>query len=216
LASGVAHEINNPLGGLFNCVKMLGQNIDNGPLREKYLGLMHEGLDRIENTVNRLLWMSRRREGTPVDVNVRNAIESIGSFLDYKMRHAAVSFSNEAGKDLVIPFDLHDFQQLLLNLFINAIQAMKDGGTLTVRGYRKDSQVVIEVADTGIGMARETVGRIFDPFFTTKPPGEGTGLGLWLTYEIVQNYGGEISVESEEWKGSTFRLSFPADGGGMS
>ncbi len=86
---------------------------------------------------------------------------------------------------------------------------MRDGGLLAVRGYREDSSVKIEVKDNGCGIAQEDIGRIFDPFFTTKPTGEGTGLGLWLTYEIVRNYGGEILVESAVGKGSRFILSLP-------
>ena len=88
---------------------------------------------------------------------------------------------------------------------------MEDGGSLKVRGYREDSRIKVEVSDTGSGIAHENLGRIFDPFFTTKPPGEGTGLGLWLTYEIIRNYNGEISVESEAGKGSTFVMSFPLE-----
>lgn len=210
LASGVAHEINNPLGGLFNCVKMLQQHDDRPDLREKYLNLAKEGLERIENTVNKLLWMSRKAEHNPVDVNVRNAVDSVYSFLEYKIRKGRVEFRNEVPDDLQIVTDVHDFQQMLLNLFINAVHAMERGGMLSVRGAREDSAVTIEVADTGVGIARENINRIFDPFFTTKPTGEGTGLGLWLTYEIIRNYNGEISVESEVGKGSRFILRFPA------
>ncbi|MBI3755491.1 MAG: hypothetical protein HY265_04960, partial [Deltaproteobacteria bacterium] len=106
--------------------------------------------------------------------------------------------------------DPHDFQQVTLNLFINAIHAMTDGGYLKVRDYRDASKIKIEIMDTGNGIAQENIGKIFDPFFTTKPPGEGTGLGLWLSYEIVKNYNGEISVESGKGKGSKFTLTFPA------
>ncbi len=111
--------------------------------------------------------------------------------------------------DLRITFDVHDFQQLLLNLFINAIHAMKNGGTLEVKGCRNDSAVSLEVIDNGCGIEQENIGRIFDPFFTTKPTGEGTGLGLWLTYEIIRNYSGEIAVESVPGKGSRFIMRFP-------
>ncbi|MEW5746861.1 MAG: ATP-binding protein [Nitrospirota bacterium] len=208
LASGVAHEINNPLGGLFNCLGILKQN-DNPAFREKYLGLINEGLGRIESTVNKLLWMSRKAEHAPVAVAMRNAVESVYSFIEYKLIKGRVVFVNEVPADLHFLFDMHDLQQLLLNLFINAVHAMEQGGTLTVRGRRDSGAVTIEVIDTGCGIAREHLGRIFDPFFTTKPPGEGTGLGLWLTYEIVRNYKGDISVESEVGKGSTFTVRIP-------
>ena len=211
LAAGVAHEINNPLGGTFNCLQMLKQNGGNPELREKYLDLVREGLDRIENTVSKLLWMSRKSEHLPVDVNIKNTVNSIYSFLEYKIKKGKIAFNNEVPDDLRLIFDVHDFQQLLLNLFINAIHAMKNGGTLKVRGYHENTSIKIEVADTGCGIEPENISKIFDPFFTTKQTGEGTGLGLWLTYEIVRNYNGEISVESEMGKGSRFIVRFPVN-----
>ena len=210
LAAGVAHEINNPLGGIFNCLQMLRQNSDNPALREKYLDLVNEGLDKIENTVSKLLWMSRKAEHAPVDMNIKNSVDSVYSFLEYKMKKGKVTFKNSVPDGLRFMFDVHDFQQLLLNLFINAIHAMKEGGLLEVRGYREVSNVTIEVADSGSGIGSEDITKIFDPFFTTKPVGEGTGLGLWLTYEIIKNYNGEIAVASELGKGSRFIMRFPA------
>jgi len=210
LAAGVAHEINNPLGGIFNCIQMLRQNGGNPELREKYLDLVNEGLDKIENTVSRLLWMSRKAEHAPVDINIRNSVDSVYSFLEYKMKKGKIAFRNEVPDDLRFVFDVQDFQQLLLNLFINATHAMKDGGSLEVKGYKEDSRVTIEVVDSGCGIEAENISKIFDPFFTTKPTGEGTGLGLWLTYEIIRNYNGEISVESDIGKGSRFIMHFPA------
>lgn len=212
LAAGVAHEINNPLAGIFNCLAMLKRNDDNPELRAKHLELVREGLDRIEATVSKLLWMARKGEHAPVEINVRNSVDSVYSFLGYKMKKVNIAFENEVDADLRLNFDVHDFQQLLLNLFINAIHAMEKGGTLAVRGGRKDSLVFLEVSDNGCGIARENIGKVFDPFFTTKPTGEGTGLGLWLTYEIIRNYGGEISVDSDVEKGSRFIMSFPVQG----
>jgi len=209
LASGVAHEINNPLGGVFNCIQMLKQKGDDPEFREKYLGLINEGLERIENTVNKLLWMARKNEHRPVAINIKDAVASVYSFVEYKARKGSIQFINETGEDLNIFIDPHDFQQVMLNLFINAIHAMENGGLLKVAGYREDSRVQIRVKDTGTGIVQENLNKIFDPFFTTKPQGQGTGLGLWLTYEIIRNYNGEISVESEAGRGSTFTLSFP-------
>jgi signal transduction histidine kinase len=214
LASGVAHEINNPLGGLFNCVRMLQQSGGDPAFRERYLGLIREGLDRIENTVGKLLWMSRKAEHAPADANIRNTMDGVYHFLEYKLRGGNIRFVNEVPGDLHVVVDLHDFQQMLLNLFINAVHAMRNGGTLTVAGRREDAAVLVEVKDDGSGIAQEHLGRIFDPFFSTKPTGEGTGLGLWLTYEIIRNYGGEIHVESELGKGAKFTLRFPAPANG--
>ncbi len=210
LASGVAHEINNPLGGLFNCVQMLQQNGDNPEFRERYLALVKEGLDKIETTVSKLLWMSRKSEHAPVEVNVRNAVDGVYAFLEYRFSKSGIVFVNAVPDDLQVLVDLHDFQQVLLNLMINAVHAMHDGGHLSIRGHQDNGTQKIDIIDTGVGIAPENIGKIFDPFFTTKPTGEGTGLGLWLTYGIMNNYNGEITVESEEGKGSRFTMIFPA------
>jgi len=212
LAAGVAHQINNPLGGIFNCIEILKQDGGDPEMRAKYLDLVNEGLDRIETTVSKLLWMSRKDERVPVDMDIKSVVESVYSFLEYKIKKAKIAFRNEVAADLRITFDVHDFQQLLLNLFINAIHAMSNGGTLEVKGRRSDSAVSLEVIDNGCGIEQENIGRIFDPFFTTKPTGEGTGLGLWLTYEIIRNYSGEIAVESVAGKGSRFIIRFPVQG----
>jgi signal transduction histidine kinase len=209
LAAGVAHEINNPLGGLFNCLQMLKQNGDSPAFREKYLGLIGEGLERIEGTVSKLLWMARKGEHNPVGINIKSAVDNTYSLIEYKSKRAGISFLNHVDEDAVVVMDLHDFQQAMLNLFINAVHAMPEGGTLSVDAHKNDSKIIIEVADTGLGICKEHIGKIFDPFFTTKPVGEGTGLGLWLTYEIVRSYNGEIAVQSRTGSGSVFALTFP-------
>ncbi len=208
LAAGVAHEINNPLGGLFNCVQMLKQSGDNPEFRERYLALVKEGLDKIETTVSKLLWMSRKSEHAPVDVNVRNAVDGVYHFVEYRIQKDNIKFTNEVPEDLRVIVDLHDIQQMLLNLLINAVHAMRNGGQLSIGGRQENGTIKIDIADTGVGIAPENVSKIFDPFFTTKPTGEGTGLGLWLSYGIMKNYNGEITVESELGKGSRFTLTF--------
>ncbi|GAB4362061.1 MAG: ATP-binding protein [Deltaproteobacteria bacterium] len=212
LAAGVAHEINNPLGGIFNCLRMLERGGEDPAQREKYLGLAKEGMERIEATVSKLLWMARKPEHRPVEFGIREEVEKTRSLLDYRFGKRGISFVNGVDGDLRLTMDPHDFQQVLLNLCINAVDAMSPDGVLTVAGARADGSVVVEVADTGGGIAPENLGKIFDPFFSTKPPGEGTGLGLWLTYEIVRNYDGEIRVDSRPGEGTRFFLRFPAKG----
>lgn len=209
LASGVAHEINNPLGGLFNCVQMLTKSGDDPAFRERYLGLVKEGLDKIETTVSRLLWMSRKSEHAPMEVDVRNAVDGVYHFVEYRFQKNRITFANEVPAELRVTVDLHDFQQMLMNLMINAVHATRTGGKVSVRGRRDENSVKIDVMDTGVGIAPENVGRIFDPFFTTKLTGEGTGLGLWLTYGIMKNYNGDLTVDSEVGKGSRFTMTFP-------
>jgi signal transduction histidine kinase len=111
-------------------------------------------------------------------------------------------------EDLSVLIDPIDLQQIIINLMINAIQSMTNGGVLKINAHRNASKILIEVSDSGEGISQAKMSHIFDPFYTTKKPGEGTGLGLWLTYEIITNYDGEISVESEEGRGTSFTVSF--------
>ncbi len=206
LASGVAHEINNPLGGLFNCVDMLEERGADDDFRQRYLELLKDGLSSIENTVGKLLWMSSKGEKIPQDIEVKQALSDALGLVEYKLRKSSISYNKNIEAGLVVRFDPNDLQQVLINLMINAVQSMAEGGILTINAFCKRSKVILEVSDTGQGIEKENISKIFDPFYTTKPPGEGTGLGLWLTYEIVHSYGGDISVASRKNKGTTFSV----------
>lgn len=206
LASGVAHEVNNPLGGIFNCVQMLEENGEDSEFRKKYLALLKSGLDKIEITVGKLLWMAREEEREPDYVRLKQILHDIHSLIEYRLNESMITYKEEVNDSLIVFMDPHDLQQILLNLMINAIHSMKGGGKLYLRAYGSNSDTVIEVSDTGSGIEGADRKRLFDPFYTTKAPGEGTGLGLWLTYELIKAYNGEINVTSEPGKGSTFRI----------
>ena len=130
------------------------------------------------------------------------------------VRHAAPLTSIEVvhnlEKDSLIFANASELQQVFVNLIINAIHAMNDGGRLIINCFREGKFVKATVSDTGHGIPREHISRIYDPFFTTKPPGKGTGLGLYIVYRIVTKYGGSIDAESAEGNGTTFTLKFPA------
>jgi signal transduction histidine kinase len=206
LAAGVAHEINNPLGGLFNCVDMLDKRGEDKDFRQRYLDLLKDGLSSIENTVGKLLWMSSTGEKIPQDIEFKQALFDAFGLVEYKLRKNNISYNENIEAGLAVRFDPNDLQQVLINLMINAVQSMPEGGMLTINAFCKRSNVILEVSDTGEGIDKEDISKIFDPFFTTKPPGEGTGLGLWLTYEIVHSYGGDISVASRKNEGTTFSV----------
>jgi signal transduction histidine kinase len=198
LASGVAHEINNPLGGLFNCVDMLEERGEDKNFRQRYLS--------IENTVGKLLWMSSTGEKIPQDIEFKQALSDAFGLVEYKLKKSSISYKENIEAELAVWFDPYDLQQVLINLMINAVQSMPEGGILTINAFCKRSKVILEVSDTGEGIDKEDISKIFDPFYTTKQPGEGTGLGLWLTYEIVHSYGGVISVTSRKNEGTTFSI----------
>ncbi|RJQ48140.1 MAG: HAMP domain-containing protein [Nitrospiraceae bacterium] len=208
LASGVAHEINNPLGGMFNCVEMIEQNSNNEELRRRYLGLLNDGLKRIEAIVGKLLWMARREERMPQKIDIKSTLRDVYRFAEYRIKSKNILYREQVAEDTSLNMDPHDFHQVMMNLMINALQSMNDGGVLEVSAYLDDTGTILQVSDTGMGIDENDLHKIFDPFYTSKMPGEGTGLGLWVTYEIVNNYAGEITVESEKGKGSTFTLKF--------
>ncbi len=208
LASGIAHEINNPLGGMFNCVQMLKQNGKDQETQERYMKLLNDGLNKIENTVGKLLWLSRKDEKNTQPVEIKSALENIYTFIEYQIKMNNIIYSEDVKSGTSILIDPHDLHHVLMNLMINAVQSMKNGGSLSINAHNDNSEVALEMSDSGEGINKEDIHKIFDPFYTTKMPGEGTGLGLWVTYEIVKSYGGEISIESEKGKGSTFTLKF--------
>ncbi len=212
LASGVAHEINSPLGGMFNCVQMLEQMGEDIEFRKKHLKLIKDGLGSIENTVGKLLWMSRKDKINPDFIKIKKLLQDVYGFIEYKMKNNNITYKENVDDDVFVYMDHYDLQQVLINLMNNAVQSMENGGSLGVRAYRKGSKVMIEVSDSGAGIEEESINKIFDPFYTTKKPGEGTGLGLWLTYDIVNNYNGEISVKSKKGEGSTFSIEFEGAG----
>jgi signal transduction histidine kinase len=208
LASGVAHEINNPLGGMFNCVELLEKKGEDEEFRKRYLELIKDGLSRIESTVGNLLWMSRKKESIPKSVEIKQLLKNAYVLTNYLVKKNNVVYRENIEDQLSVVIDPHDLQRVMMNLIINAVQSMKKGGMLSINAFRKNGKVILEVSDTGEGIGEESLDKIFTPFFTTKQPGEGTGLGLWLTHEIVENYNGEISVKSKKGEGSKFSIIF--------
>lgn len=211
LASGIAHEINNPLGGIFNCIRIIEEQKDFS--NKKYLELITDGLERIENTVKKLLWMSRKGEDIREPVKVDALVEHIIEFVKYNISKKSIHIEKDIEKELEILINRSDLEQILLNLLINAIHAIDKDGLIRITCKREKEKIQIIVEDNGTGISKENLSKIFDPFFTTKRQGEGTGLGLWITYEIVKIYGGEIKVESEEGKGSKFSIILGAGNG---
>jgi signal transduction histidine kinase len=211
LAAGVAHEVNNPLGGILTCIENLREHPDDDEMRERYLELIHDGLKRIEHIVANLLDFSRQRqmvlEPTSLNHNLRHVIDLV----KFQLRRddIRVEMDLDADEPLVMA-DHFQMEQLFLNLVLNALQSMPDGGTLFLRTRRRQESVVGEVRDTGTGIPEEIRDRIFDPFFTTREVGEGTGLGLAVSDSIVASHGGMIEVESSTGKGTLFRVAFPA------
>ena len=210
LAAGVAHEINNPLSGMTLCFKNLMEtNVDN-LTREKLVMAINDGLQKIKNIVGHLLDFSRMTvtEKTPVDLN--NLINRLLVLLNYPASKKNIEIINDLSDDISeILIDENKMSQVFMNIMINAVQAMDDGGRLTIRTKADDGFCVVSIEDTGGGIAPDIMSHIFDPFFTTKGIGEGTGLGLSVSKGIVEQHGGMIEVDSEVGAGTTFKIKLP-------
>jgi len=212
LAAGVAHEVNNPVAGVLACIENMRDDPDNDVMREQYLGLIHDGVKRIERTVANLLDFSRPRSMRLGPTSLNQSLTQVLDLVRFQLRKAGVEPRLELDpRNPWIAGDRFQIEQLFLNLVLNALQAMPDGGTLTLRTRRQGAWEIVEVGDTGTGIPEALRERIFDPFFTTRAVGQGTGLGLSVSYNIVAAHGGGIEVETVEGEGSTFRVLFPAD-----
>ena len=208
LTSGIAHEINNPLGGLLNCVKTMQEEPGNLELHNRYIPLLDKGLKRIEHIMRQLLNFGRKAPLTFSKVNVDDIIRECFELLEYRLKDITLTLDLDLKENICI--DVEALRQIIVNTALNAIQAMPGGGSLTISTKRTYTRLVIVVQDTGTGIDPAIITKIFDPFFTTKEVGEGTGLGLAVTYALVQQMGGTIEVESEPGKGAVFTISLPA------
>lgn len=218
LAAGVVHEINNPLATIAACSEALEQRIDEGAFRSsdaesdlsEYLGLIKSEAFRCKTITTDLLDFSRMRVGERQAVDVGEIVRSAANLITHQKRRSGISQEIEVDDNLPrVSADGSQIQQAVIALATNAIDAMPEGGQLTLRAFTKGTRIVIEIADTGMGIPPENMSKIFEPFFTTKEVGKGTGLGLAVCYGIISEHGGRISVRSNLGKGSTFSIFLP-------
>ena len=206
ISAGVAHEVNNPLAGLMNCIDTLKKHPEDPELVERYLPLLDKGLNRIKNIVESLLIELRIEDAQDTDRST--TLEDLRDIVESEINGRDIDFvwHNHLGEDVMI--NRRRVQQIALNLLKNSIQAVDESGVVTFRTFRDGDCVVLEVSDNGPGIPAENRTQLFDPFFTTKP--NGTGLGLWIVYRLVESMRGVIEVESEEGGGTQFHVSLPA------
>jgi signal transduction histidine kinase len=210
LAAGVAHEVNNPLAGILACSENLEAVLDEPEAVREYLGLIRDGLHRIERTIQNLLDFSRSHEMTLEPTSINHNLRHVVELADYQLRQRGIEVRMDLAPDEpVVLADHLQMEQLFLNLVLNAVQAMPEGGRLTLRTRIEEGTVIAEVEDSGTGIDPSIRDRIFDPFFTTREVGEGTGLGLAVSDTIVRAHGGSIEVESVVGQGSVFRIRLP-------
>jgi two-component system NtrC family sensor kinase len=212
LAAGVAHEINTPLTGVSSYTQMLlGMLADSDP-KHKLLEKIHRQTERATGIVNNLLNFSRTGSATEFDeVDVNRVLDDTLQLLEPQLRQSQIEIMRDYDAHLPPAYgNGGKLQQVFTNLILNARDAIPDGGRITLSTTTEDGESIsVLVADTGIGIAPENVARIYDPFFTTKGIGRGTGLGLAVSYGIVQEHSGHINVQSAPGRGTTFRITLP-------
>lgn len=207
LVSGLAHEINNPLDGVINSVRLIKSGKLSPERVQEYLVMIESELFRIASLSKRLLGLSREQPLQRVPTDPNELVTKALFFVDYRMSMNGVTLERQLARRLPrLSLDQTMILQVLVNLLVNAIESMPKGGQLSVKTAAEGDWVLISVADTGTGIAEEDIGRLFFPFFSTK---KSTGLGLSVSMNIAEQHGGTIEVESAVGKGSIFTLRLP-------
>ncbi|MFW2367493.1 MAG: ATP-binding protein [Desulforhopalus sp.] len=213
LTAGIAHEVNNPLGGMLNCVKSMRENPDDREQVERYLPLLDKGLRQIEMTMRQLLNFGRTEPLKTRQADLQKLFDECILLLSYKLKNINLDARVTVASDHKI--DAEALKQIFINVGLNAIQAMPEGGDLEICCHDIGDELQLTFQDTGAGIPEEILPHIFDPFFTTKDVGEGTGLGLAVTYSLVQRMNGKITVDSSSGTGTLFTITLPVTRDGV-
>jgi two-component system NtrC family sensor kinase len=214
LAAGVAHEINNPLTGVLTFSHMLLRDAPAGSQQHEDIEAIIEATTRCRDIIRGLLNFSRQNEPQKRLSNLSDVLHDALNLTRNQALLHRVTLLEQLDPHLpALVIDPHQVQEVAVNIILNAIDAMPDGGALNIRSHAVEGGrwVEFEMADTGHGIPAEILDRIFDPFFTTKPPGKGTGLGLAISYGIITEHGGDISVSSEVGRGTTVTVRLPVE-----
>jgi PAS domain S-box-containing protein len=217
LSSGIAHEIRNPLAGIKTTAQALGEEMEHDDPKREYLNRITTEIDRLNGLLKTFFSFAKPQKLNPVVCNIRDIVNEIIPLLIKDIANRGINFTEEYARNLPkVKVDFNQMHQVFLNLFLNAIQAMPNGGELKIKAEPialaplvnpgKD-YVRIWISDTGKGIQTQRMNKIFDPFFTTRS--KGIGLGLSITYQIIKKHGGSIRVESKVDKGTTFILTLP-------
>jgi two-component system NtrC family sensor kinase len=210
LAAGVAHEVNTPLAVISTYAQMLAKQVAEDSQKSMILDKIAKQTFRASEIVNSLLNFSRTSTTSFGDVDLNRVIQETLTLLEHQLQKSGIQVTTQLDASMApVNGNSGKLQQVLLNLFLNARDAMANGGTLEVRTWSDESGARIEVADSGHGISPENLHRIYDPFFTTKAARKGTGLGLSVSYGIIQEHGGSIEVSNRRSGGARFRIDLP-------
>ncbi|MFH1922910.1 MAG: ATP-binding protein [Planctomycetota bacterium] len=228
LAAGVAHELNSPLTGILTFAHLLAKKIPDDSQEKEDLQVIVSQTERCARIIRQLLDFSRESSHEKKSQNVNAIIEQAIALVERQVLFHNIEIERDLAPDLPqVLADAGQMQQVFLNLLVNASEAMPDGGRLTIQtrapavldsesddGTAVCDQLQIVIRDTGVGIPPESIGKVFDPFFTSKDVGQGTGLGLAVSYGIIERHGGSIAVESTPGVGTTFTIRLPTRGSG--
>ncbi|NUQ00735.1 MAG: hypothetical protein HUU35_12865, partial [Armatimonadetes bacterium] len=213
LSAGVAHEIRNPLsaisGAAFYIGDVLTDDVPDLSDIEEYVRLIQRNVDRAQRIVTDILNFARPSDAEGGVCDLAELAEQTLAILDKAMVDQGIELQRDLQKGIMVRCRAETVKQALLNLIVNGMQAMPEGGVLHVETAYQESQPVLLVNDTGCGIPPENLNQIFNPFFTTKPAGQGTGLGLSIARQAIENDKGRLEVESQRGKGTTFRILLP-------
>jgi two-component system sensor histidine kinase HydH len=210
LAAGVAHEVRNPLSSIKGYATYFSSLFDAQPDNKKAANIMAEEVDRVNRVISELLEFARPIKLELKKIRIFELVDKALRLIKYEADPAGIKISSSVEPNLPeVEVDKDRLTQVLLNVFINAIQAMPSGGTLTVNVRTMADSLQFEISDTGGGISPQDQANIFNPYFTTKK--SGTGLGLAIAFKIVETHGGTITIESLESKGTTFVIAIPLE-----
>jgi two-component system NtrC family sensor kinase len=208
LAAGIAHEVNNPLQAIRNCLELAIEDIEaDREVDKELLTVAEQDVQRIRRIVRQLLDFSRPGSGELQPLDVSHVVQSVLHLVDRQLLRTNIKLTTDIGRTSKVEMNEDQFKQVILNLILNAQEAMPTGGNLSVSVQQLDSEVFVSFADTGAGIPEKDLAKIFDPFFSTKV--DGTGLGLAVSYGIIEGHGGRIEVSSKVEQGSTFTVVLP-------
>ncbi len=211
LASGVAHQVNNPLNGIKSCLYAIQKEPSNELQTKQYIDLINEGINNIETVVKKLLGFARQQSISEDLININESIQKVIHLFDFRLKEKQIELNLDLTDNIgYVKIDYHLFQEVIMNLLLNSYDAIEKNGSIRISTRNlKDSKVEMEITDTGSGISQEDLKKIFDPFFTTKDVGTGTGLGLSVCLGIIESHGGKIEVDSVENKGTSFKIILP-------
>ena len=210
LAAGVAHEISNPLTGMYTIIEGFRDEARSRDDEDEPYERILSSIDRIKGIIGKLLAFANPSSQLPQLTQLNDLILNSVEFFKHQPTYRRIRIITTLDENLPSTvLDPNQITQVIHNLFINSAQAMTDGGEVRIRTSQKGFRILLEFEDTGCGIPKNMMAKIFDPFFTTKPPGQGTGLGLSVSYGIIKDHEGAIEIRSEEGEGTTFTISLP-------